>query len=412
MDEPQDALLASASASPPPSPSHAAKSTFYLKLLLLLLSKVPLLTQVAILHILKLSEPAKYIDLQSNLVVSFIRSVLTPANPRPLSFAQKLTTRNKEVKGRIWISLYASPPPPETDIRDSLMETLENMRDLTSMGEESESGTRVPSFTNVEAEWTGYRALASANEPLPAISESAKYVEMMKECQEPTTVLYFHGGAYYLCDPATHRSTVKKLAKLTGGRCYSVRYRLAPQDPFPSALLDALVSYFTLLYPPPDAYHEAVKPEHIVIAGDRYVFKKKSILGHGELCCATCKKSLRLANPDAFYLGGTAPVGILPSRYCSLFFSCAVVTLASSGTASSAQFLCRRVFRVSLLGLTSRTVHPLGRAMNRIRLTTCPSRIPLIWPRSPRATSGLRILRERTYMQMMILLRIRWQHSS
>ena len=71
----------------------------------------------------------------------------------------------------------------------------------------------------------------------------------MKECKSPVTVLYFHGGAYYLLDPSTHRPTTKKLAKLTGGRCYSVRYRLAPQNPFPAALLDALVSYLTLLYP-------------------------------------------------------------------------------------------------------------------------------------------------------------------
>lgn len=146
------------------------------------------------------------------------------------------------------------------------MEVVESMRDPSV----KEAITRIPPFAHVEAEWTGYRAAASKREPLPNISEVAKYNEMVKECQEPTTVLYLHGGAYYLCDPATHRRPVRKLAQLTKGRCYSVRYRLAPQNPFPSALLDALVSYFTLLYPPPDAFHEAVKPEHIVFAGDRY----------------------------------------------------------------------------------------------------------------------------------------------
>ncbi|KAM0262307.1 hypothetical protein ACHAQJ_001776 [Trichoderma viride] len=264
MDGPPSPSVASASIVSPSSPSHTAKLTSTLKLLLLLLSKVPLLTGVAILHVLQLSEPSKYVDLKSNLVVSLIRSLLTPATPRPISHAQKLTTRNTEIKGKIWISSYASPPPPETDIRDSLLQVLESMRDPNVRG----SSARIPSFAHVEAEWTGYRAAASKKEHLPTISENAKYIEMMKECQEPTTVLYFHGGAYYLCDPATHRPTVKTLAKLTKGRCYSVRYRLAPQEPFPSALLDALVSYFTLLYPPPDAYHEAVKPEHIVFAGD------------------------------------------------------------------------------------------------------------------------------------------------
>ncbi|KAL7807226.1 alpha/beta hydrolase fold domain-containing protein [Trichoderma gracile] len=260
----------SASAIAPPSPSPASSSlATKFRLLLLILAKLPLLTQVAILHALRLSEPAKYVDLQSNLVVSFLRALLTPSTPRPISYAQKLTTRNTEIKGRIWISLYASPPPPETDIRDALLQVVESMKDSSGNSSSNRGSTvRVPQLAHVQAEWTGYRAAASKGEPQPAMSEADKYRAMMKECREPTTVLYFHGGAYYLCDPATHRHVVKRLAKLTGGRCYSVRYRLAPQDPFPSALLDALVSYFTLLYPPPDAYHEAVKPYHVVFAGD------------------------------------------------------------------------------------------------------------------------------------------------
>lgn len=268
MDGPPSPIVASAAIVSPSSPSHTAQLTSGLRLLFLLLSKIPLLTQVAILHVLQLSEPSKYLDLKSNLVVSLIRAVLTPSTPRPVSSVQKLTTRNVEIKGKIWVSSYASPPPPETDIRDSLVKVVESMRDPSV----KEGNVRIPPFAHVEAEWTGYRASASKGEHLPKISEVAKYHEMMKECEKPTTVLYFHGGAFYLCDPATHRDTVTKLAKLTKGRCYSVRYRLAPQDPFPSALLDALVSYFTLLYPPPDAFHEAVKPEHIVFAGDRYDF--------------------------------------------------------------------------------------------------------------------------------------------
>ncbi len=116
----------------------------------------------------------------------------------------------------------------------------------------------------------GTRAGVAGDAVLPPISESARYAELRKECKSPAAVLYFHGGAYYLCDPATHRASTKRLSKLSGARVYSVRYRLAPQNPFPAALLDVLVSYFTLLYPPPGAYHDPIKPEHIVFAGDRY----------------------------------------------------------------------------------------------------------------------------------------------
>lgn len=69
-------------------------------------------------------------------------------------------------------------------------------------------------------------------------------------------------------DPCTHREVTTKLAKITGGRCYSVRYRLAPQEPFPAALLDAFVSYLTLLSPPEGSLHTPVPANKIVFAGD------------------------------------------------------------------------------------------------------------------------------------------------
>jgi acetyl esterase/lipase len=47
-----------------------------------------------------------------------------------------------------------------------------------------------------------------------------------------------------------------------------VRYRLAPQNPFPASLLDALISYLYLLYPPPGALHEPIPSSKIVFAGD------------------------------------------------------------------------------------------------------------------------------------------------
>lgn len=69
-------------------------------------------------------------------------------------------------------------------------------------------------------------------------------------------------------DPATHRITTSTLAKHSGGRCLSVRYRLAPQHIFPSALLDALVAYLSLLSPPPNSFHTPVPASKIIIAGD------------------------------------------------------------------------------------------------------------------------------------------------
>ncbi|KAL0934234.1 lipase esterase [Colletotrichum truncatum] len=234
------------------------------KLLLSLLPKVPLITRVALLHVLQLSKPAKYLDLRSELIVAVLRSYLQSTKPRSITSSQKLANRDNGVKGRMWVATYASPVPPEADVRDALVEAIQSLR----APDTPEIDLRLPDVVSVEAEWTGYRADATPESKPPAIGEKEKFDELQEEVTSPLTVLYFHGGAYYLCDPATHRPATKKIAKLTGGRIYSVRYRLAPQNPFPAALLDALISYLTLLYPPPDAYHQPVEPKHIVVAGD------------------------------------------------------------------------------------------------------------------------------------------------
>ena len=236
--------------------------------LLAVVPRIPLITRVILLNLLSVSESSKYLDVRSDVTVSFIRT-LVGSKPGPIAKTQAMTTRDPGVKGRMWVCQVASQVPPENDIRDALLAVIEALRDNGADSPATSTSPRIPEIASVEAEWTGYRAKALRDAPLPAIPEAEKYAEMMRECRSSPTVLYFHGGAYYLCDPVTHRPTTKKLAKLTGGRVYSVRYRLAPQHPFPSALLDALVSYFTLLYPPPGSIHEAVPASDIVFGGDR-----------------------------------------------------------------------------------------------------------------------------------------------
>lgn len=55
---------------------------------------------------------------------------------------------------------------------------------------------------------------------------------------------------------------------LTGARCLSIQYRLAPQYPFPAALLDVMLVYLNLLDPAPGSYHDPVEASSIVFAGD------------------------------------------------------------------------------------------------------------------------------------------------
>lgn len=236
----------------------------------LLLPKLPLIVKVALFHLIKASPPAKYVDLRTELTVAVLRSFLTPTTQRSISETQRLANRDPGIKGRIWVATYTAPAPPEPSARDAVVQAVQALSTKNRPPEALEGLSQWPDMVAVQAEWTGYRSHATKSSRLPPITDKEMYGEMMKEVKTPTTVLYFHGGAYYLMDPATHRPTTKKLAKLTEGRCYSVRYRLAPQNPFPAALLDALHSYLALLYPPEGAFHEAVKPEHVIFAGDRY----------------------------------------------------------------------------------------------------------------------------------------------
>ncbi|KAK3905057.1 alpha/beta hydrolase fold-domain-containing protein [Staphylotrichum tortipilum] len=230
------------------------------------LERLPLMLRVALFHLLRISKQSRYLDLRTEVTVAVLRSFVDP--PRPLSFssAQKLGAQTPAVKGKFWISTYTCPPPPtgSMGLQDAIAKGIDGLRSERLPAPEYDMPVPAPT----DGEWTGHRAGATADTRLPDAPQRSLYDELMREVTSPVTVLYFHGGAYYMLDPATHRPTCRRLAKRTGGRVYSVRYRLAPQYPFPAALMDALMSYLALLYPPEGAFHAPVKPEHIVFAGD------------------------------------------------------------------------------------------------------------------------------------------------
>src|SRR5437773_4462042 len=59
--------------------------------------------------------------------------------------------------------------------------------------------------------------------------------------------LHLHGGGYVMGDPAGSRAFTTELALRTGARVLSVDYGLAPAQPFPRAVEDALSVYGNLL---------------------------------------------------------------------------------------------------------------------------------------------------------------------
>jgi monoterpene epsilon-lactone hydrolase len=97
---------------------------------------------------------------------------------------------------------------------------------------------------------------------------STTYCGMLAEVHTPRghpeggrTLLYFHGGGYILCSPATHRELIGRLAHATSARCIAVDYRKAPEHPFPAGIDDCEMAYRALLA-------DGIPPEQIILAGD------------------------------------------------------------------------------------------------------------------------------------------------
>ena len=73
--------------------------------------------------------------------------------------------------------------------------------------------------------------------------------------------LYLHGGAYEIGSPQTHRPLTAPLAKGMGGRVVALDYRLAPENPCPAGLDDAVAAFYELV-------ERGIAPHRIAIGGD------------------------------------------------------------------------------------------------------------------------------------------------
>ena len=66
---------------------------------------------------------------------------------------------------------------------------------------------------------------------------------IVPEHAHPSRVFFhLHGGGYVLGNPAGSRGFTSLFAKLAQGRVASIDYRLAPENPFPAAVNDAVFS--------------------------------------------------------------------------------------------------------------------------------------------------------------------------
>ena len=97
---------------------------------------------------------------------------------------------------------------------------------------------------------------------------------MPKDERRQGVVLYLHGGGYVCGDLEYAKGFASMLAVRCGVRVFCAAYRLAPENPYPAALEDALTAYRYLL-------DKGYAPEHIALCGES---------AGGGLCYSLCLK--------------------------------------------------------------------------------------------------------------------------
>ncbi|MBF9232573.1 alpha/beta hydrolase [Microvirga alba] len=74
-------------------------------------------------------------------------------------------------------------------------------------------------------------------------------------------LLFFHGGGYCSGSILSHRRLVTEAGRAAGVRTLAVAYRLAPENPFPAALEDAMLAWRFLL-------EQGLAAKNIAVGGD------------------------------------------------------------------------------------------------------------------------------------------------
>lgn len=183
------------------------------------------------------------------------------AKSSTISQQQAATSRDRGVKGPVWVSRVTHPPPEDIDARAHFLEAIAGI----SRGDEAFT---LPSYGPVQGEWVGRRHGVEAKTPEPACSEQEKFKSLMNDCTSDITIMYLHGGAYAFGSPVMARPATIPLSTLTGGRCFALKYRLGPQAQALAPQLDVFVGYLWLLYPPAGALHKPVPASSLVLTGD------------------------------------------------------------------------------------------------------------------------------------------------
>lgn len=230
------------------------------------------------------SPNAEYQDWMTEVIVQVARPILQ--TPAALLKSQNFFLLDTGVWGHMWVSKYTIPAPVNVPNDHKLnIRAIESNRVLTISQaiffavnnlaiHDDEKSCPVPPLdpAGIQVEWTSYRRNARFWSRSPSgLSNQDIYdrtILDLPDGNDSPVILFAHGGAFCLMDPANHRHSAARLANVTDSRVLNVRYRLSPQSIFPGALMDMFVTYLSLLSPPPGSLHKAVPGSRIALAGD------------------------------------------------------------------------------------------------------------------------------------------------
>jgi acetyl esterase/lipase len=114
---------------------------------------------------------------------------------------------------------------------------------------------------DIDARGLAYKLAADvAVEPATANGVRAEWTMTPSDARD-AALLYLHGGGYVIGSLDSHRHLVAEAGRAAGIAALALDYRMAPEDPFPAAVDDALAGYRYLLA-------RGITPGRVAIAGD------------------------------------------------------------------------------------------------------------------------------------------------
>ena len=124
------------------------------------------------------------------------------------------------------------------------------------------AGTSIAEWRKLVQPYIKFQKIPAGTEVQPTSVNgiAAEWVRAPSACTD-CAILYLHGGACVMGSPVTHRELAARLSAAGRARVLVLDYRLAPEQPFPAAMQDAMSAYGWLL-------DQGYADERIAIGGD------------------------------------------------------------------------------------------------------------------------------------------------